>query len=75
MAKIECCPHCGSRNGLYSKECVRYVQFYKWDGEPDGYSEFDSIRYRKSVPLYCSKCNKRVGVAEKLFAEERSEDE
>lgn len=64
------CPYCGSSMGLYSKEVVRYCQFYKFNGDADGYSEFDDLKVRKSTPLYCQQCDKRVGTYEKLFPNE-----
>lgn len=60
------CPYCGSGDGLFSKELTRYEQYYKFDGEPDGYSEFDNIVRRKSTPLYCICCGKRVTTLEKI---------
>jgi len=63
------CPYCGSCWGLYSKEVARYCQFYKFNGDTAGYSELDDlmVTMRKSTPLYCQKCDKRVGTYEKLF--------
>lgn len=69
MAELKCCPHCGSDLGLYSKEYVRYDQFYKYDGTPDGYSDSDQLPAtfrRKTTPLYCCNCDKRVTTLEKL---------
>ena len=60
------CPYCGSEDGLFSKELTRYEQYYKFNGEPDGYSEFDNIIRRKSTPLYCVKCYRRITTLEKL---------
>lgn len=66
------CPFCGSSMGLYSKEIARYSQFYNFDGDTDGYSELDDLMVtrRKSTPLYCKNCDKRVGTYEKLFPNE-----
>lgn len=60
------CPYCGSTVGLFSKEMVRYSQYYKFDGEPDGYSEFDTVKVRKTTPLYCISCEKRITTYQKL---------
>lgn len=63
------CPHCGSKNGLYSNEQVCYHQYYTFDGEPNGYSEFGQIgssARRIMTPLYCIDCDKKVTTAERL---------
>ena len=67
--KIEHCPYCGSEDGLFSRECVTYDQFYKFNGEAAGYSDSDTYGFtnkRKSRPLYCLKCCKKVTTLEKL---------
>lgn len=67
--KLDCCPHCGSTDGLFSRECVTYDQYYKFNGEPAGYSDSDTYGFtnnRKSRPLYCTKCRKRVTTLAKL---------
>lgn len=67
--RIKQCPHCGSDYGLYSKEYVRYDQYYKFDGTEDGYGEFgqlDQSIHRKSTPVYCLHCDKRVTTLEQL---------
>ena len=63
---MDCCPYCGSRGGLYSKEIARYAQFYTFNGEEDGFSDLDTVVKRKTTPLYCVCCDKRVAVLEKL---------
>lgn len=60
------CPYCGSNAGLFSKETGKYDQYYKFDGEPAGYSDIDRIIRRKTTPLYCIYCGKRVTTLEKL---------
>ena len=67
MAKIEKCPHCGSTDGVYSKEVMRYDQYYDYNGEEIGSSEGISWKYRKTTPLYCIDCHKRIGTYEKMF--------
>lgn len=64
--KIDRCPFCGSNSGLYSKETARYDQFYTYEGEPDGYSDISNTAVRKTTPLYCIYCDKRVTTLEKL---------
>ena len=67
--KIERCPYCGSDYGLFSRECVTYDQYYKFSGEPDGYGDSDTYGFtnsRKTRPLYCIKCGKKVTTLEKL---------
>lgn len=67
--KIERCPHCGSKMGMYSKEYLYGEEFYTFPyGESDGYSELSYINRRKSRPLYCRNCNKRITTLEKLMA-------
>lgn len=66
---IDKCPHCGSSDGLYSKEYVFFQQFYKFDGDADGYSDFSPLKRRKIVPLYCCRCNKYVINHKKLMDE------
>lgn len=71
--KLECCPHCGSDFGLFSKRYVKYEQYYKFDGDPDGHSELwptDATYRRKTTPLYCLNCGKRVTTLEKLEMKE-----
>lgn len=63
---IKQCPHCGAENGLYSKEYVHYEQYYTFDGESDGFGELSQLQKRKSTPLYCSACEKKVTTLEKL---------
>lgn len=60
------CPHCGSDAGLFSKETARYEQYYKFNGEPNGYSDLDRVCTRKTTPLYCVYCGRRVTTLEKL---------
>lgn len=64
--KIDRCQFCGSDLGLYSKEIARYDQYYTYKGEPDGYSDISNIVRRKTTPLYCVHCDKRVTTLEKL---------
>ena len=65
------CPYCGGDSGLYSKERqYEFDQYYRFDGEPDGYSELSSRVYRKTIPLYCQDCNKYIGKYDKLFGKE-----
>ena len=61
------CPHCGSDYGLYTKEYVTFDQYYKFDGEPDGYGELAPVYYRKDAKVYCCECDKCVGMASKIF--------
>ena len=68
---IDKCPHCGSASGLYSKEYVYFNQYYQFDGEADGYSDFTTLKARKRVPLYCCSCNKFV-IDHKKLLEERT---
>lgn len=63
---MKACPHCGSNIGLYSKELARYDQYYKFTGEPDGFSDLCSIVKRKTTPLYCYVCDRKVTTWEKL---------
>ena len=67
--RMDKCPHCGSNYGLYSKEHVTFEQYYGFDGEEDGYSEFHYINKRRSTPLYCMDCHKRVITHEQLLEE------
>lgn len=60
------CPHCGSDDGLFSKEVAKYDQYYNFDGSPSGYSDLDRIVKRKGTPLYCVYCGKKVTTLEKL---------
>ena len=69
LKPIEKCPHCNGKYGLFSKEYVSYEQYYTYDGECDGYSEFKQTGTsisRKSTPLYCLKCEKKVTTLEEL---------
>ncbi len=60
------CPFCGSDAGLFSKELGRYDQFYTISGEANGYSDIERIVRRKTTPLYCICCGKKVTTLEKL---------
>ena len=60
------CKGCGSTSGLYSKEYAQYSQYYTWDGEADGYSDLDIVSHRKSTPLYCLRCGKKITTLEKM---------
>lgn len=66
------CPYCGSEMGLFSKEVGRFDQYYRFNGEPGGYSDLDVVCRRKSTPLYCIKCRKRVTTLQEI---RRSTDE
>ena len=33
------CPYCGSIVGLFSKETVKFDQYYKFTGEVNGYGD------------------------------------
>lgn len=66
------CPFCGDDLALYSIETVSYPQYYTLDGEPDGYGEFSQIgssNRRKTTPLYCINCEKRITTLEELLKE------
>ena len=63
---MESCPYCGAKTGLYSKETASFDQFYTFDGEMDGYSDLRIKSYRKTTPLYCLHCDKKVTTLEKL---------
>jgi len=67
METIKQCPFCGSTAGLYSKEIVKYEQYYGYDGEPIGCSDNYDMTRRKSTPLYCQDCNKKIGTYENMF--------
>lgn len=64
--KMTCCPHCGSTDGLYSKETAKYHQYYTLDGTPNGYSDHDYLLHRGQTVLYCIACDKKVTTLEKL---------
>lgn len=49
------CPHCGSNSGLYS--AFTGVQYYKFNGEPDGY---DETMGREGKTLRCRACQRIV---------------
>lgn len=69
LKPIEKCPHCGEEYGLFSKEYVQYEQYYTFEGEVDGYSEFKQLSCsmnRKTTPLYCCRCEKKVTTLEEL---------
>ena len=69
LKPIEKCPHCGAKTGLFSKEYVSYEQYYTLDGDCDGYSEFKQLpcsMNRKTTPLYCLNCEKKVTTLEKF---------
>ncbi len=60
------CPYCESKMGLFSKEVGRFDQYYGFNGEPSGYSDLDVVCRRKSTPLYCKKCGKRVTTLQEI---------
>lgn len=70
MGEKKICPHCGETLYLFSIEHARYTQYYTADGEPDGYGELDQIGTslkRKSTPVYCQNCERRVGTLERIL--------
>lgn len=64
---LVCCPYCGSNYGLYSTNRVIIDYYYDFDGNYVGKSDEQPIVRRKTEPLYCQVCNKKVGVKHKLF--------
>lgn len=60
------CPVCGSNDGFYSKEYVTYCQMYDENGECTHFGDMINVSKRKSIPLYCIDCNKRVTTLDKL---------
>ena len=61
--KIDCCPHCGSDWGFYTKST--YVNIpYNWDfdGEPQDNGEmFDNAeQYKNGQNCYCQNCGKVI---------------
>lgn len=67
---LDKCPYCGSSCGLYSIEYVSYPQYYDFNGEENGYGEFtraSTSARRKSTPVYCQNCEKRITTLEKLL--------
>lgn len=68
---MKCCPFCGSGEGLFSNERVRYVQYYTFGGAETDAGEFVSENRRKSTPVYCIHCGRRVATMEKLMEEKK----
>ena len=60
------CPYCGSIVGLFSKETVKFDQYYKFTGEVNGYGDPVRVIKRNGTPLYCLTCKKRVTTLEEL---------
>ena len=66
MKDIVKCPHCGKSSVLYSNEYVKYQQYYNYNGEHCGYSDYEHTDKRKSTPLYCLECGKKVATLDEL---------
>lgn len=67
------CPFCGDTWGLYSIHTTKFEQYYNFKGEGTGHSEPDDVTKRKSLPLYCMNCNKKITTFEKLILSENKE--
>lgn len=59
------------REGLFSNEHVRYVQYYTFGGAEADAGEFVSENRRKSTPVYCMHCGRKVTTMEKLMEEKK----
>jgi len=70
MSKLVC-PRCGNNKSFYSIHYCVVEQYYNGDGEEDGCSDVcDSLNYnmrRKSTPIYCLYCKKKVSTEEILY--------
>lgn len=58
MANPDCCPHCGGKWGLITKETVKFTRNYDWDGTYDSGDVGDKVSGGKNV--YCAECMKDV---------------
>ncbi len=60
--KIECCPHCGSTDGLYTKTTYVSVLYrFGFNNEPHYNAEmFDDAEVRGGETAYCQKCHRAV---------------
>lgn len=51
------CPYCNSDRGVYT--IFKAMQYYSWDGEPEGYStdELDESKFAK-----CLSCDRKISM-------------
>ena len=66
MEKLAKCPYCGSDSGVCSKFKVIGMDYYKFNGMPDG--EDITGPYRHNKYMTCVDCGKRIMTYEE-FAE------
>lgn len=52
------CPSCGSKAGVY--KTFTGTQYYRWDGEPDGFTTDDPENQTNFVR--CLSCNRRISM-------------
>ena len=59
---INCCPHCGSREGIYTKTTYRNVIHYQgfYGEERDNNSMHDVASVEGGKIAYCQDCNKQI---------------
>jgi hypothetical protein len=59
---FNCCPHCGSDEGLYRRETLANVNYrFGYDGKAQDNSEmYDSATVHEGKIAYCITCRKQV---------------
>lgn len=58
------CTHCGSNKGAFT--VIEGIQYYSWEGEPQGY-----LAENESIYAKCVKCGRRVSMNRILKESER----
>lgn len=56
---VKCCPHCGSVDGYYYDEKVRYRQYKAFGNAPDGDGASENFHLHTSVSR-CNECKRII---------------
>ena len=60
---MDCCKHCGSKNGFYTKNQYKGsgIYLFNFDGRlADNGSMYDCLTNIQSKYVYCQSCDKRL---------------
>ena len=65
IEKYDCCPKCGSMDGVYTKvrSKGKWRDYTRFDGKKENTEMMDSFEDTwESKHIYCQKCNKPIAI-------------
>ncbi len=75
VRKITCCPHCGSKEGFFTRTDyigVPYQHGYNGEELDNGEMYDKALEYRTRRYAYCISCEKPIGTARQMMKQLKS---